>query len=96
MQTFNVIYSTLNGVLLFYICKRIFKEEKVQKICLIFISFFSLYWTFFNTHIYGNIPGLTFALLGVLFTLKYLDNHKFYNMVIIGAFLTIAYLELKV
>ncbi len=92
MQTFNVIYSTLNGVLLFYICKRIFKEEKVQKICLIFISFFSLYWTFFNTHIYGNIPGLTFALLGVLFTLKYLDNHKFYNMVIIGAFLTIAYL----
>lgn len=92
LQTLNIIYSSLNGVLLYLICRNIFKEEKVQKISLILVTFFSLYWTFFNTHIYGNIPGLTFALFAVLFTTKYLDNKKFYNMPIIGAFLTIAYL----
>ena len=92
LQTLNIIYSSVNGVLLYLICKNIFKEEKVQKLSLIFITFFSLYWAFFNTHIYGNIPGLTFALLAVLFTTRYLDNKKFYNLPIIGAFLTIAYL----
>lgn len=92
LQTLNIIYSVLNGVILYCICKRIFKEEKVQKMCLVFITFFSLYWTFFCTHIYGNIPGLTFGLLAVLFTIKYIDNNKFYNLPIIGVFLAIAYL----
>jgi hypothetical protein len=92
LQTLNIIYSTLNGVILYFICKSIFKEEKVQKIALIFITFFSLYWAFLDTYIYGNVPGLTFGLLAILFTVKYLDNHKFYNIPIIALSLCIAYL----
>ena len=31
---------------------------------------------FFNVHVYGNINGLTFGLIALYFTLKYLENKK--------------------
>lgn len=93
LQNLNVIYSAINGMLLYFICKELFKEEKVQKMCLLLIALFSaLFWTFFDVHVYGNIPGLMFALIAVLFTLKFLKNRKIYNIIIISISLGIAYL----
>lgn len=93
LQNLNVIYSAINGIVLYFICKELFKEEKVQKMLLLLIALFSvLFWTFFDVHIYGNVPGLMFALIAVLFTIKFLNKRKMYNLVIISISLGIAYL----
>ena len=93
LQNLNVIYSAINGIVLYFICKELFKEEKVQKMSLLLIALFSvLFWTFFDVHIYGNVPGLMFALIAVLFTIKFLNKRKMYNLVIISISLGIAYL----
>ena len=92
LQILNVIYSTVSGFVLYLICKEIFKEEIVQKICLLFITFFAVYLALFSVHVYGNIPGLMFGLIALLFTLKFLDNNKIYNLAISGVSIAIAYL----
>ena len=88
----NVIFSVINTVLLYIISQKIFKEEKFEKILIILLDLFSIYWMFFNVHVYGNIVGLTFALFAILFTVKYLDSYKFYNLIITGISITIAIL----
>lgn len=92
LQILNVIYATISGILLYFICKEIFEEEMIQKICLLLITLFSLYWTFFCTHVYGNIPGLMFGLAALLFTLKFLNNNKKYNLAIVAVSITLAYM----
>lgn len=92
LQILNVIYATVSAFILHLICKEIFKEEIVQKICLIFITFFSIYWAIFSVHVYGNLPGLMFALASLLFTLKFLDNNKISNLVIAAISVTLAYM----
>ena len=92
LQNLNVIYSTVNLVLLYLICKEIFTEDIVKKLCLLLIAFFSVYWMFFNVHIYGNVPGLMFALLAVLFTFKYINKADFYKIIIVAISITIAYM----
>lgn len=84
-QILNSIYNVINMILLYLIAKKIFKENKnILNILTILIIGFSLYLFFFNTHIYGNIPGLMFSLIAVYFTISYLQNRKFYNIVITG------------
>lgn len=92
LQKLNVIYSTINTVLLYLICKQLFKQDLIRKLSLLLITFFSIYWIFLNTHVYGNIPGLMFALVATLFTLKYLEENKLYKIIIIALSLTMAYL----
>lgn len=93
LQNLNVIYSVINCIIMYFIAKELFKEEKVHKISAVLIGMFSiLYWTFFDVHIYGNIPGLMFALIAVLFTIKFLKNRKIYNVIIIASSLAISYL----
>jgi hypothetical protein len=92
LQRLNVIYATVCALFLYLICKEIFKEDAVQKICLILIAFFSVYFAFFCTHVYGNIPGLMFGLASLFFTLKFLNNHKIYNLIIVAVSITLAYM----
>lgn len=92
LQKLNVIYSTINALLLYLICKEIFKEDLVRKIALLLIAFFSVYWAFFSTHVYGNIPGLMFALLALLFTIKFIEKNNTYKLVIIAISITLAYM----
>lgn len=92
LQILNVVYSTISGFVLYLICKEIFKEEIIQKLCLLFIAFFSMYWSIFSVHVYGNIPGLLFGLIALLFTLKFLNNNKIYNIAIAGGSISLAYL----
>lgn len=92
LQILNVILSTISGFVLYLICKELFKEEIVQKICLLLIAFFSVYWAIFSVHVYGNVPGLTFGLIALLFTLKFLNNNKIYNIIIAAFSISLAYL----
>lgn len=92
LQSLNVIYATISGLALYLICKELFKEDIVHKICLLLISFFSIYWALFSTHVYGNLPGLMFGIISFLFTLKFLENHKIYNLIITAISISIAYL----
>lgn len=88
----NCICSVINMFILFQISKLLFKNEKIQKILIIFLGGFALYWMFFNPHFYGNIIGLTFALGAVLFTLFYLENNNWFNLILSGILISISIL----
>lgn len=92
IQYINAICSICNIIILFYISKLIFKDENIQKILAILLSVFSIYWMFFNVHFYGNIIGLTLALLSVLFTILYLNNNKIYYLIFTGIFISLSIL----
>lgn len=86
----NCIASVFNIFILYTISKLLFKNENIQKILIILLGIFSLYWMFFNPHFYGNIIGLTFALGSVLFALFYLDNNKPANLLLSGVLISIS------
>lgn len=88
----NCACSLINMFIIFYISKMLFKKENIQKILIIFLAVFALYWMFFNAHFYGNIIGLTFALIAVLFTLFYLEKNNWINLLFAGIFIGIAIL----
>lgn len=88
----NCIASVINIFILYTITKILFKNENTQKILIILLAGFALYWMFFNPHFYGNIIGLTFALGAVLFTLFYLENKKLFNLVLSGILISISIL----
>lgn len=90
MQMFNVIYSVINLILMYKITKKLFKEEKIRRISLILILGFSIYFMFFNIHVYGNIIGLMFSLLALYTMLNYLENKKLYKIFLIALFITIS------
>ena len=70
----------------------LFKNENVQKILVILLAVFSLYWMFFNVHFYGNIIGLTFALASVVFVMFYLENNNLFNLLLSGILISISIL----
>lgn len=74
-QNFNVILILICNLLIYKITKMLFKEEKTQRILVIFLSMFFVL-PMFAVLVYGNIIGLVFALMSILFLLKYLDNRK--------------------
>lgn len=90
IEYINAICSVLNLLIIYFISKIIFKEEKIQKILVFILGGFSLYWMFFNVHFYGNIIGLTLALASLLFTLLYLEKNKFYYLIFTGIFIALS------
>ena len=92
LQYMNVIFTIINMILLFIISYLMFKDEKTQKMLIFLFAGFSLYWMFFNVHVYGNIIGLTFALLATLFTILYIKNENPLNILFSGVFIAISIL----
>lgn len=90
IEYINAICSIVNMLIIYYISKIIFKNENIQKILVILLGGFSLYWMFFNVHFYGNIIGLTLALIALLFTLLYLEKDKFYYLIFTGLFIALS------
>lgn len=90
IEYINALCSLLNMFLLFIISKEIFKDEKIQKILVPLVGLFGLYFMFFNVHVYGNIIGLSLALLSILFILKYLRTAKLHNIILAGLFISIS------
>lgn len=92
IQYLNSICSIANIFLIFYISKLIFKKENIQKILALLLGGFTFYWMFFNVHFYGNIIGLTLALLAILFTVLYINTEKFYFLIPAGISISLAIL----
>ena len=92
LQNIAVIFSTLSAITMYFIVKELFEEEIVHKLSLLFISFFSIYFVFFCPHVYGNLPGLSFGLIAILFTLKFINSNKFWHLIIVAFSITISYL----
>ena len=93
IQYLNAICSITNILLIYYISKILFENnDKVQKILILLLCGFSIYWMFFNVHFYGNILGLTLALFAVLFTLLYLKNNKKIYLLFSGIFIALSIL----
>lgn len=81
-QNFNALITILCFFILFKITNYIFKNEKINKIiCFLMLGFIVL--PFYNILVYGNFPGLLFALIAILYTLKYLDTHNLKNLIIL-------------
>lgn len=89
-QVMNVIASVCNMALLFLITRKLFQKETVQKICLLLILGFNLYFVFFNVHVYGNIMGLTFSLIAIYTTMLFMEKKHWWYLIISGIAITIA------
>lgn len=78
LQIANVIWLTLSLWFLGKIVETLWKEERERKIggkvILASILFFPVF--FFITYIYGNIPGMLFAFIGIWLELRFLINGR--------------------
>lgn len=92
VQNFAVVFSTISIITMYFIVKELFEEKIIHKISVLLITFFSIYFMFFSAHVYGNVPGLTFGLIAILFTLKFLNSNKIWHLAIVAFSITLAYL----
>lgn len=92
IEYINVALSTFNLFMMYLIIALFWKDERIKRTGLFTLFGFSLYFLFFNVHFYGNIIGLTFGLIALYFTLKYLRNKKIYNIIITGIAITLSIL----
>jgi hypothetical protein len=89
LQCLNVVFSIMNMVTMYLIMKELV-NKKAEKISAILIFAFSIYFVFFNPHVYGNIIGMTFALLALLFTLKYFKKNNIRYLVLTAITISIS------
>lgn len=75
LQIVNVLCNLIIVFVLYYITKLLYKNDEINKIVLILLMG-CFYLQFFSTLIYGNMPGFMFALLSIMFLLKYLEKRK--------------------
>lgn len=92
VQVFTVLTTFISVITMYFIVKELFEEEIIHKLSTLFISFFGIYFAFFSPHVYGNLSGLAFALIAVLFTLKFTDSNKAWHLAIVAISITISYL----
>lgn len=89
MQMINAIFVSIISVCIYHITKQLFSNEKNSKLVLILLLGY-LYFEFISTFIYGNIPGLMFALLSIIFLNKYISEGKNKYIIASGIFIVIA------
>lgn len=92
IQNANIIFSCICGITMYFIIKELFKEDIIHKLGTLFILFFSIFFVFFSPHVYGNISGLAFSLIAILFVLKFINSNKIWHIIISSFTLTISYL----
>ena len=89
IQFINIICVSVITFCIYYITKRMFKNDKIDKIILILLSGY-FYLELFTTFIYGNIPGLMFALLSIAFMINYFETRKNSKILLAIIFIIIA------
>lgn len=89
IQFINLICVSVITLCIYYITKKMFKNDKIDKIILILLSGY-FYLELFTTFIYGNIPGLMFALLSIAFILNYFETRKNSKLILAIIFIIIA------
>jgi len=88
-QNLNIIFVLLCNVFLYKICNIIYKNQKANKVLLIFLLLFVL-MPMLSVLVYGNIVGLVFSLIAIYFTLKYIDERKKRYIFLMPIFMTIS------
>ncbi len=76
IELINVILLAASYIAIILINTRIFKDDKVRHVTAL-ILMFAVQPLIFSSFLYGIIPGMTFALYGVLFMILYLQKDKF-------------------
>lgn len=89
IQMMNSVFIIVIAISLYHLTKQIFNSKKSTKIIFILLLGY-LYFEFISTFIYGNIPGLMFALLSIIFLNKYIKENKNKYIVFSGIFIVIA------
>lgn len=89
-QFVNCFFSIANIFLLYLISNEIFKDDDIKEYVIFLLLGFGLYFMFYNVYFYGNIVGLTFALLSILLVLKFLNKNKIYMIFLSGILICIS------
>ena len=92
LQILNGVYSIMCMIFMYLIGNRLINKDdiKTKNILRVLILLFSAYFMFLNTHVYAIIPGLMFALLAFLCTIRFIQDGKWYDIVIAGISIFIA------
>ena len=89
LQCMNVICIGVIVILLYNFTNKMFKDKNTNKVfCILMLGFLPL--MFFSTFVYGNIIGLMFSLMAMLFILIYRENRKIRYLIFSGVSIGIA------
>ena len=80
-QNLNIIFVIISTIFLYKICKKIYNNEKTNRIFLILITFF-IVMPMIPILVYGNIVGFMLSLISIYFIIKYFDERKIRQLVI--------------
>lgn len=92
LQILNGVYSIICMIFMYLIGNRLINKDdiKTKNILRVLILLFSAYFVFLNTHVYAIIPGLMFALLAFLCTIRFIQEGKWYDIVVASISIFIA------
>lgn len=90
IQMMNAIFVAAIAFCIYYITKQIFSYKNNENKLILILLLGYLYFEFISTFIYGNIPGLMFSLISIIFLNKYLENAETKYICFSGIFIIIA------
>lgn len=92
LQILNGVYSIICMIFMYLIGNRLINKDdiKTKNILRVLILLFSVYFIFLNTHVYAIIPGLMFALLAFLCTIRFIQDGNWYDIVVASISIFIA------
>lgn len=92
LQILNGVYSIICMIFMYLIGNRLINKDdiKTKNILRVLILLFSVYFVFLNTHVYAIIPGLMFALFAFLCTIRFIQDGKWYDIVVASISIFIA------
>ena len=90
MQYINVVANVVSLIALLKITKELDSKYKINKTRLVFLIVTFAPILLLVTFPYGDLPGLTFSLLSILFILKYKNSDKIRYLFISSIFMSIA------
>lgn len=80
-QNLNIVFVLISTLFLYKICKKIYNNEKTNRIFLILVPFF-IVMPMISVLIYGNLVSLMFALISIYCVLKYFEGRKIFQLII--------------
>lgn len=76
IQYFNILCNALLAITIYLICKELSTKYNMNKYLAMFLYFTFLSVPLLSTFIYGDLSGMSFAMLGVYFLMKYTRKRK--------------------
>lgn len=82
IRLINLIFVLVGYYCLYEITKLLFNNNRLINCVLIYLMFGSMQFVFYSFFVYGNCLSYSFALLSVLFLLKFFKDNKVYQLLI--------------